>query len=156
MLELEIPGRGPLALSRIVLDYNGTLALDGRLASGADKLLIRLSKILEIDVVTADTFGLAAAGLSGLPLRLSVLPPGRQAEAKLAFLRDLGPARCAAVGNGLNDSLMVKEAALGIAILGPEGAARETIEAADAICPSAEAALGLLLNPKRLMAPLRG
>ena len=31
MLNIEIPGREPLALRHLVLDYNGTIAVDGKL-----------------------------------------------------------------------------------------------------------------------------
>jgi len=34
MLETSIPGHKPLLLSYLVLDYNGTIACDGRLMAG--------------------------------------------------------------------------------------------------------------------------
>lgn len=142
-------------MSHLVLDYNGTLALDGRLNPKARGLLTALARSLKIHVVTADTFGLAAEELEGLPASLQVLAPGDQAIAKLKFVEALGPEKCAAIGNGLNDRLMVAKAALGVAVLGPEGAARKTLEAAEIVCPDIEAALGLLLNGKRLIATLR-
>jgi soluble P-type ATPase len=50
---------------------------------------------------------------------------------------------------------MVKEAALGIAVIEKEGAAVETLLAADIVCGNILDALELLLNPKRLIATLR-
>jgi soluble P-type ATPase len=155
MIAVDIPGGAALRLESLVLDYNGTLALDGLMLNQAKTLLLDLSMLLSVHVVTADTFGLAAKELSDLPLDLKIVAPGGQAEAKLDFLNCLGPERCAAVGNGLNDALMVAAAALGLAVLGPEGAARKTLAAASVVCPSIESALGLLLSPKRLIATLR-
>ncbi|MBV9327442.1 MAG: hypothetical protein JO020_15490 [Chloroflexi bacterium] len=50
---------------------------------------------------------------------------------------------------------MLREAALGIAIVGPEGLAAGALAAADVVVPSISDALGLLRNPKRLIATLR-
>lgn len=50
---------------------------------------------------------------------------------------------------------MVAAAALGIAIVQQEGAAVETLLAAKLVVPDIGAALGLLLNPTRLIATLR-
>ena len=60
-----------------------------------------------------------------------------------------------AVGNGRNDRLMLKEAALGIALLQAEGAAVEALLAADVVAPDILAALDLLLAPDGLIATLR-
>jgi soluble P-type ATPase len=50
---------------------------------------------------------------------------------------------------------MLKEAALGIAVLHEEGAASETLLAADVACRSILSALELLTNPLWLKATLR-
>jgi soluble P-type ATPase len=155
MLEIEIPGREPLRLTHLLLDYNGTLAVDGQLLPGVARRLESLAGPLTIRVVTADTFGAAAARTEALPVGLEILEPGRQDERKAALVRTLGPACVAAVGNGLNDRLMLETAALGIAIVQGEGAAAATLAAADVVVPDIAAALDLLLHPKRLVATLR-
>ena len=43
MLHFDIPGSAPLELEHLVLDYNGTLALDGILLPGVDRVLQELS-----------------------------------------------------------------------------------------------------------------
>ena len=43
MIQIEIPGRETLELKHLVCDYNGTLALDGKLLSGLPTLLETLS-----------------------------------------------------------------------------------------------------------------
>ena len=35
MIKIEIPGRETIEIEHVVLDYNGTIALDGRLIAGA-------------------------------------------------------------------------------------------------------------------------
>lgn len=155
MITVAVPGRRALALEHLVFDYNGTLARDGELIAGVSERLERLAQQAEVHVVTADTFGKARAALESLPCSLSVLPPGKQDTAKLAYVRALGYQRTACIGNGRNDRLMVQAAALGIAVLGEEGAAPETVRVADVLAPGIIAALDLLLNPLRLVATLR-
>jgi soluble P-type ATPase len=155
LLEISIPGYGTLQLEHLVLDYNGTLAVDGVLLPGVAEMLCRLSEQLAIHIVTADTFGKAREALSGIPCKLAILPEGNQVAAKLEYLQKLGPERCAAIGNGRNDRLMIEHAALGIAVMQAEGTATETLLAAKVAAPDIRAALGLLLHPLRLSATLR-
>ena len=79
----------------------------------------------------------------------------KQAEAKLDYIKKLGAHTVIAVGNGANDAAMLERAALGIAVIGPEGAAVKTLLFADVIAPDIHSALELLLFPKRLIATLR-
>lgn len=155
MLALNIPGYGNLEIHHVVLDFNGTIAFDGQLLPGIEGLLRSLAEHVTIHVLTADTFGSAAAQLEGLPVRLAIIPSGDQSEAKAAVVTGLRPITVVAVGNGRNDHLMLELAALGIAIVGPEGAALRALQAADLIVTSPQSALEMLLNPKRLSATLR-
>lgn len=155
MIEISIPGYRTLQLDHLVLDYNGTLAVDGHLLAGVAEMLAHLSTRLQIHVLTADTFGQAQQALAGAPCRISILPPGEQDVGKLNYVEQLGPARTVCIGNGRNDRLMLQEAALGIAVLQTEGAAVQTLLAADVVAPNIVAALELLANPLRLVATLR-
>jgi P-type E1-E2 ATPase len=154
MLTLDIPGRGRLEIAHLVLDLNGTLAVDGVMRAVIAERLRALSNNVCVHVVTADTFG-TAARLRGLDMQVRVLPPGDQVEAKAALVRALGAAHTIAVGNGSNDEGMVREAAVGIAIVGREGASARTVAAADIVVTRSEDALDLLLTPTRLIATLR-
>lgn len=155
MLEIDIPGWGRLALRHLVLDYNGTLALDGQLLPGVEERLAVLAQRLAIHVLTADTHGSVRQRLAHLPYRVHVLGQGDETLAKLAYVRGLEARACACLGNGRNDQLMLQEAALGIAVLGPEGAATQALLAADVVAPGIVPALELLLKPQRLVATLR-
>lgn len=155
MMRIDIPGYGVLELDHVVADFNGTLAADGWLLAGVALRLQRLAMLVQVHVVTADTFGRAREQLADTPCRLEILGTGGQAEAKRCYLEVLGAGRCAALGNGRNDERMLKAAALGIAVIGEEGAAAETLQAARVVCRDALSALDLLLNPLRLTATLR-
>lgn len=155
MLQIVIPTYKILQLENLVLDYNGTLACDGVLCVGVRGRLDDLGKQLRIHVLTADTFGKARAGLEGIQCEILVLENAQQAESKLAYVEQLGFERCVCIGNGRNDCLMLKVAALAIAVIGREGAATETLMAADIAVPDIVAALDLLRNPLRLIATLR-
>ena len=155
MIEVPIPGYGDIALSNMVLDYNGTLAVDGVLAPGVAECLRTLSEHLQVHVVTADTFGLAQKHLQDLPCKLTILPAGDQDVAKMEFVNKLGPEETICIGNGRNDRKMLEAAGLGIAVLLDEGAAVETIQAADILCKDIVSALELMNHPLRLTATLR-
>lgn len=156
MLEIQIPGFGELKLSHLVLDYNGTLARDGMLLPGLRERLKLLAPQLLLHVVTADTFGQAQKQLRGIACELSILDTEHQAKAKLAYLERIGAASTVCIGNGRNDLLMLEAAALGIAVIQQEGAARAAVLTADVVTTSIHDALDLLSNPMRLIATLRG
>ena len=155
MIEINIPGFCHLQLAHLVLDYNGTLAIDGHLIPQVGKKLTKLSHDLHIHVLTADTFGLAKTGLAGLPLDLTIAPPEDQAETKQAFVSSLGAEQVVAIGNGRNDGPMLQAAALGIALVQQEGGAVETLFSADIVSTSILDALDLFSHPQRLVATLR-
>lgn len=153
-LIIDVPGWRRLDLTHLVLDLNGTLAVDGRLVGGVSLALSVLTRGLDCHVVTADTHG-NAAELFSTSVKLEVVTAGNENQQKQALVQRLGAAGVCAMGNGANDVLMLKEAALGVAVLGPEGASPEALAAADVVAPGALAALGLLLKPERLRATLR-
>ena len=155
MLSTQVPGFGTLTLEHLVLDYNGTLAVDGLLLPGVKAALNTLAAKLAIHVVTADTFGKAADGLAGVNCRLTVLEAGRQDQAKVNFVNRLGAKRTASIGNGRNDALMLSVSALGIAVILAEGASTVSLNAADIVCTDIVSALELLMHPLRLTATLR-
>ncbi|MBA3027220.1 MAG: hypothetical protein FP816_00170 [Desulfobacteraceae bacterium] len=75
--------------------------------------------------------------------------------AKLEYVKQLGSEHTASMGNGRNDWLMLKESALGIAVILGEGSASTSLEHADVVCAGIVPALELLMNPLRLIATLR-
>lgn len=155
MIELSIPDFGDVSLKHLVIDYNGTLALDGKLLPGAREVLQAVAAKLDIQVLTADTFGRAAEQLKSIPVTLTILGPDQQAEAKLDFLQHLGVERCVAIGNGRNDRKMLAAAAISIAVIQKEGVSREALASAHVATANVLEALDLLIHPERLTATLR-
>jgi soluble P-type ATPase len=151
-IRVEIPGWGVLEAEELVLDFTGTLSLDGALLPGVAERLRELARSLRVTVMTADTFGTARQALAGLPVEVRLIRTGAD---KARYLAEVGPRRVAAIGNGRNDVAMVEVAALGVAVAGPEGAAGELVARADVVVGDIRDALDLLLRPLRLKATLR-
>ena len=155
MIELTIPGRGMVQLDHLVCDVNGTLALDGKLIEGVARALGALRDRLEIHLVTADTHGRQSIIDQQLAVQAVRLAPGDEAGQKAAYVRRLGAERVVAIGQGANDAGMLSAAAIGIALISPEGLAVAALQAADLLASDILSALELLEKPLRLVATLR-
>ncbi|MBU0768063.1 MAG: ATPase P, partial [Proteobacteria bacterium] len=110
---------------------------------------------LAVHVITADTFGSVKKALEDIDCKLAVIPLDRQDVAKLEYVKNLGCEQTVSMGNGVNDRLMLKASALGVAVIQGEGAAFETLASADVVCTDILSALSLLIHPLRLTATLR-
>ncbi len=155
MIHIDIPEDRSFQIENLVLDYNGTLALDGKLIEGVEDRLNRLASQLRIHVVTADTFGIVERELNSVLCELRIMAPGTQDQRKWQYVHRLGAERTATIGNGRNDRLMLKKSALGIAVVQTEGAAVDALIAADIVVPNILDALDLFINPLRIKASLR-
>lgn len=155
MLEIDIPGGPELRLDHLVLDFNGTIAVDGEVIPGVRELMESLASRLAVHVLTADTHGQVRDVLADYPCQVEIIGKEAQDRAKLDFVDGLGRGSCVAVGNGQNDARMLEGVALGIAVMQTEGIAVPSLMAADVACTSIQDALGLLVNPLRLKATLR-
>ncbi|MBW1836779.1 MAG: hypothetical protein JRI99_07480 [Deltaproteobacteria bacterium] len=78
MIEIAIPGYRKLKLDHLVMDYNGTLAVDGKITDGVKECLEVLAENLQLHVITADTFGKVRSALKGVSCELSILPVNNQ------------------------------------------------------------------------------
>jgi P-type E1-E2 ATPase len=155
MIELTIPGRGVYELEHLVMDVNGTLAMDGQLMDGVAKKIAALRDRLTIHLLTADTHGKQAVIDQQLGLTAVRIVPGGESSQKAEYVRKLGSERVAAIGQGANDAQMLEAAQLGICVMSVEGVAKETLFAADLIAPTILSALELFEKPLRIVATLR-
>jgi soluble P-type ATPase len=155
MIELDIPGWGKRSIEHVVLDFNGTLAAGGKLIAGVADRLPHLSIRARIHICSADTFGTVDRQTKRFDTALKILEGPAQDQQKAELVRHLGPLKVIAIGNGRNDVAMLREATLGIAVVGPEGASPEALSAAQVVCANINDALDLLLEPLRLTATLR-
>jgi P-type E1-E2 ATPase len=155
MIELSIPGRGTIQLEYLVSDVNGTLAVDGQLADNLARILAALHDRLEIHLLTADTHGRQEMIDRQLNLHAIRIQPGNESQQKADYVQRLGAEHVIAIGQGANDTDMLKSAAIGVCLLSAEGTAVETLLSADLVVPDIYTALALLEKPLRLVASLR-
>jgi soluble P-type ATPase len=151
-LTIEIPGGPSLELEHLLLDLNGTLTDRGGLIDGVAGRLSGLGRRLELHALSADTFGTLDELAGQLHVAAQRISSGAE---KREYLDSLGPQSCAAIGNGTNDISMLSAAALGIAVIGPEGSSMAALAAADVVCRSILDALDLLLDERAVIATLR-
>ena len=149
MIRLEIPGWKPIELAHVVLDVNGTVTRRGQLLEDVAVRIHELKKHVDVRLASADTFGTLSNVAAELGLEAQIAP---DAASKLELIEALGPARTAHGGNGSNDAAALRTAALGLAVLGPEGLSSAAFAAADVVCASVQDALDLLLDSQLLSA----
>ncbi|MGP8215695.1 MAG: HAD family hydrolase [Bacteroidia bacterium] len=156
MINLSIPGfKESISINHLVLDFNGTLAVDGKLINGLREVLTALSEKVHVHVLTGDTFGTARKELENIPCEITLLAKENQGAQKEKYIQQLGPETIISIGNGHNDRFMLKESAIGIIVIQKEGASVEALMAADVVCSDILSALDLINNPLRLKATLR-
>lgn len=155
MININIPGWGNMEVENVVLDLNGTLATDGKIPSEVKKKINALAGQVKIYVLTADTQGTATEEIREMKVELIKIEGKDSKEGKFNFLKSLDLEKTIAMGNGNNDQFILKEAGIGIAILGDEGISVIALKQADIMVKNISDALDLLLKQKRLMATLR-
>jgi soluble P-type ATPase len=154
-MRIEIPGWGNIDIENIVIDLNGTIATDGKIASEVRKKITSLSELAKVYILTADTQETANKEILGMNVELIKVPEENSKKGKFEFLSTLNLETTVAIGNGSNDQLALKEAVLGIAVLGDEGVSVSAMKSADIVVENIHNALDLFLEPKRLIATLR-
>lgn len=160
-IAIDIPGFGRREIRAVLTDYTGTLSRGGKLVSGVRERLVQLSEVIDIHVVTADTFGFARQELDGIALtchRLEGEETGHDVQ-KCAYGEKMGLEHCAVFGNGNNDRLLLGAAkqsgGLAVAVDNGEGCAVDALLNAHLFITGASNALDLLLEPRGLKATLR-
>lgn len=160
MIKLAISGFGPLEINRVVTDYTGTHSFRGIVRRSVKARLARLARLVEVHVLTVDTFGTARRELGRLPVKLHLLQNNpRHDKQKQRFVLKHGPRHVAAFGNGSIDRLLLKTVrdagGLAVAVDNGEGCALDAMLSANIFVHGSEQALDLLLEPNRCKATLR-
>ncbi len=155
MISVPIPGWGELAIEYVMVDFNGTMALDGKLKKEVNEVIDKISRYVKVFVLTADAYDSVDSELSASAVTFIKVNKNMSGEEKAKIVRELGPEKIVAIGNGANDAAMVKEAALGIAVVGEEGCSTALIKEADLVVSDVVKAFGLIAHPERLVATLR-
>lgn len=154
MITIDIPGRDIITIEHLVLDYNGTVAEDGQLIDGVEERMRALKELVDIHVLTADTYGTVRAQCDPIGVHVETFPRAGAAECKLEIVQRLG-SHVMCVGNGFNDVLMFDAADLSVAVLEKEGTYAGLIAHADIVTRSIVDAFDLLLRTDRMRATLR-
>ncbi|MFV0441480.1 MAG: HAD family hydrolase [Lachnospirales bacterium] len=152
---INIPGREPIEIKHIVFDYNGTIAIDGKIKESVKEKIYTLSDSFSLYVLTADTYGSAKKECENLPINLKCFPNDNASVNKLEILTKIGASECICFGNGYNDIKMFEKAALSVAVLESEGCCSKLLNHADILVRSIDEGLDLILNPNRIIADLR-
>jgi len=155
MIKIEILWFKTIKAEHLVLDFNGTLAIDVLFIEGVIGQLVHISVTLHAHVRTADTFSSVQNEIRGLPITIIIPETTEQNKQKSDSVKNSGSESIIAIGNGKNDVLMLKEAFLSIGIIQAEGAFFQVLSNNQFLCSSVIDALSLLNNPKRLVATLR-
>jgi len=154
MIPIERPGLDPLEIESVLLDFDGTLAIDRRVHPKAKDKINLLSKRTNIYVLTTQKKELIEERLRKVKAEIIYLTEGDSSRRKLDLLRQLGPSRCVAIGNGMDDAAMIQGAAIGISVIGKEGSSGEAMKNADLVFADILDALDFLLKPLRQKATL--
>ena len=155
MWKIDVPGFRKLKINYLVFDFNGTLAVDGKLVKGVSERLNKLSQHLNIHILTADTYSTVRSEFSDSKIEIHIIAPNNQDREKVEYIKSLGCDRVVCFGNGANDKLMLKESALGIGVLLEEGIYINSLISSDIVVKDIIDGLDLLLHPLRLVATLR-
>lgn len=155
MISVPIPGWGELSIEYVMVDFNGTLALDGKLKKEVKEVIDKISRYVKVFVITADTYDSVDSELGASTVTFIKVNKIGSGEEKAKVVRELGPEKIVAIGNGANDAAMLKEAALGIAVVGEEGCSTALMKEADLVVHDVLSAFGLMAHPERLVATLR-
>ena len=157
MKKINIPNYGIITIKNILFDINGTIQFQGKISPELIIKFNELKKIYKIYLISADTRGNLKDIAETLDLEyIKIKPQGiTEAEAKNNELIRLGKNITVAIGNGNNDALMLKNAILGIVILGNEGASIKSMMNSDVALPDPLSALNFLLDEKIMIATLR-
>jgi len=154
MITIQRPGQQPLDIEYLLIDYEGTLASDGRVHPKAKDKINLLSKRIKVFIFTNGEKASVEERLRKVNAEMICLAGSEASRQKLDLLRQLGPGKTVAIGNGQDDAAMIEEAGLGICVIGKEAAAGETLRRADLVVTNILDALDFLLKPLRQKATL--
>src|SRR4030065_1800639 len=110
MIAIQGPGQKPLEIEFILIDFEGTLASDRRVHPKAKDKINLLSKRTKIYILTKGEKEVLEEILRRVKAEIFYFPEGEASQRKLDLLRQLGPTRTVAIGNGVEDAPMIEEA----------------------------------------------
>lgn len=155
MLLYEIPGRDNIQINNVVFDYNGTIAVNGKLIEGVKERINKLAEDVKVYILTADTYGTVERECKDINCKVLTFPKDKAGQFKKNIVKDLNGKYTICVGNGYNDIPMFQESILSIGIIEGEGASGKLIAQSDIVVGSIIDALNIILNKNMIKATLR-
>ncbi len=154
MIILQKPGGPHLEIESLLIDYEGTLAIDGRVHPKAKDKINLLSKRINIYILAKGEKEKVEERLKNVKAEVLFLQEGETTRQKLELLKKVGPERALAIGNGLDDGPLLEEAGFSICVIGQEGASGKALQKADLIVTDIIHGLDFILKPLRQKATL--
>ena len=147
------PNKETINIENIVLDLNGTLAVNGRVSEKTKQLVLELKQLkYRVVLISGDIRGNAAEIAKELDLELFL---GANSFAKAEQMQRFDKERTAAIGNARIDIGTFQNAKISIATIQSEGIHTGILQYVDVLVPTIEDALGLFIDVKSLEATLR-
>jgi soluble P-type ATPase len=151
---IAVPGYGSLEVENVVLDLNGTVTESGDFIAGVlDALQALRAQGFKIYILSGDTRGNLGQTFGHAPGIEAVVT--KTALEKKTFVESIGPDHTVCVGNGNIDVEMFKVAKVSICTVQAEGATTKAMLQADIVVTHIKHAIGILLDPDKLIATLR-
>jgi len=154
MITIQRHGQEPIEIEFILIDFEGTLALDRRVHPKAKDKINLLSKRVKIYILAKGEKEVLEEVFKKVKAEVILLKEGEPSQNKLDLLQNLGPKKTVAIGNGADDVSMIEEAGLGICVISKEGTASEAMKKSDVVVLNILDALDFLLKPLRQRATL--
>ena len=154
MISIQRPGMESLDIHFVLIDFEGTLAMDGRVHPKAKDKVNLLSKRATIYILTKSNREKVEETLRKMKAEILYVAEGDSSQQKLNVLQRLGPHQTAVIGNGLDDGQIMEQAGLGMCVIGKEGSSAEAMAKADLVVTHVLDALDFLLKPLRQRATL--
>jgi soluble P-type ATPase len=154
MISIQRSGMENLDIHYVLIDFEGTLAMDSRVHPKAKEKVNLLSKRANIYILTKSNREKVEKSLRKMKVDIVYVTEGDASQQKLNVLQRLGPHLTAVIGNGLDDLQMMDQAGLGMCVIGKEGSSAEAVAKADLVVTNVLDALDFLLKPLRQSAIL--
>jgi len=154
MISIQRPGMENLDIHFVLIDFEGTLAMDGRVHPKAKDKVNLLSKRATLYILTKSNREKVEETLRKMKVEILYVTEGDSSQQKLKVLQRLGPHQTAVIGNGLDDVRIMEQAGLGMCVIGKEGSSAEALAKADLVVTHVLDALDFLLKPMRQRATL--
>lgn len=146
-------GVGEIELDTIILDLNGTLAVNGKLVDGVKERLSKLKELgYTIYLFTGDQRGNAALLAAEIGI---VLQKATSSDEKEELSLKLNSEKTVAIGNARIDIGTFKHSKVRIATVQAEGIHVEILKHVDILTTSINDALDILINPDTFNATMR-